>query len=60
MPARISTSPSSRLSPGDEATGEQKALWWSRALEVWPAYDAYQAGTDRVIPLFVLQPVDEA
>jgi hypothetical protein len=22
---------------------------------VWPAYDTYQAGTDRVIPLLVLE-----
>ena len=39
-----------------EATGEQKALWWGRATTVWPAYDAYQSSTERVIPLFVLVP----
>lgn len=39
-----------------EATGEEKAGWWQRAVQVWPDYDAYQAATDRVIPLFVLEP----
>jgi deazaflavin-dependent oxidoreductase (nitroreductase family) len=39
-----------------EATGDEKATWWARAVEVWPAYDTYQASTDRVIPLFVLDP----
>ena len=39
-----------------EAHGEEKAAWWARAVEVWPDYDAYQAGTDREIPLFVLTP----
>lgn len=39
-----------------EVTGDEKALWWSVATQVWPAYDDYQASTDRVIPLFVLEP----
>jgi F420H(2)-dependent quinone reductase len=39
-----------------EATGDEKATWWARALEVWPPYDTYQASTERVIPLFVLDP----
>ncbi len=38
------------------AVGEEKAEWWARAVEVWPAYDEYQARTDRVIPLVVLEP----
>lgn len=37
-----------------EATGEEKARWWAIATEVWPDYDQYQAATERVIPLFVL------
>jgi deazaflavin-dependent oxidoreductase (nitroreductase family) len=41
-----------------EADGEEKAAWWARATQVWPAYDEYQAATDRVIPLFVLEPAD--
>ena len=39
-----------------EAHGDEKAGWWARATEVWPDYDSYQAATDRVIPLFVLEP----
>jgi len=39
-----------------EVTGDEKAEWWARAREVWPPYDDYQAGTDRVIPLVVLEP----
>jgi deazaflavin-dependent oxidoreductase (nitroreductase family) len=39
-----------------EAEGDEKAQWWARATAVWPDYDAYQAATDRVIPLFVLEP----
>lgn len=42
-----------------EAHGEDKAAWWARAAAVWPAYDDYQAGTDREIPLFVLTPSAE-
>ena len=37
-----------------EVTGAEKAVWWKRATETWPAYDDYQAKTDRQIPLFVL------
>lgn len=39
-----------------EVTGEEKQRWWERACAVWPDYDAYQGATDRVIPLFVLEP----
>jgi deazaflavin-dependent oxidoreductase (nitroreductase family) len=39
-----------------EAQGDEKAEWWARATEVWPAYDDYQAATERKIPLFVLEP----
>jgi deazaflavin-dependent oxidoreductase (nitroreductase family) len=39
-----------------EVDGDEKAAWWARATEVWPDYDAYQASTERQIPLFVLTP----
>lgn len=39
-----------------EVDGPEKATWWARATAVWPAYDDYQAATDRQIPLFVLEP----
>ena len=40
-----------------EVTGDDKAAWWARALEVWPEYAKYQAKTDRQIPVFVLEPI---
>ncbi|MFG3116138.1 nitroreductase family deazaflavin-dependent oxidoreductase [Streptomyces sp. NPDC048197] len=39
-----------------EVTGEEKAVWWGRAVEAFPDYDAYQKKTTREIPLFVLEP----
>jgi deazaflavin-dependent oxidoreductase (nitroreductase family) len=41
-----------------EARGEERELWWARALEVWPAYASYQRKTDRKIPVLVLEPAD--
>ena len=41
-----------------EVDGDEKATWWGRATAVWPDYDNYQAATERVIPLFVLEPAD--
>ncbi len=41
-----------------EVDGDEKAEWWARASLVWPEYDSYQAATDRVIPVFVLEPSD--
>ncbi|MEU4813645.1 nitroreductase family deazaflavin-dependent oxidoreductase [Nocardia fluminea] len=39
-----------------EVFGEERALWWERAVAVWPDYDEYTKKTDRVIPVFVLTP----
>ncbi|NNH72110.1 nitroreductase family deazaflavin-dependent oxidoreductase [Nocardia uniformis] len=39
-----------------EVFGEERALWWRRAAEVWPDYDEYTKKTDREIPIFVLVP----
>lgn len=39
-----------------EVTGEEKAVWWGRAVEAFPDYDAYQKKTNREIPVFVLEP----
>ena len=36
-----------------EVTGEERALWWKRAVAAYPPYDDYQAATDRTIPVFV-------
>jgi deazaflavin-dependent oxidoreductase (nitroreductase family) len=40
-----------------EVSGEERDAWWTRAVETWPDYDAYQERTSRVIPVFVLTPV---
>jgi F420H(2)-dependent quinone reductase len=40
------------------ASSEERALWWPRAVEVWPDYAGYQTKTDRVIPIFLLEPVE--
>jgi deazaflavin-dependent oxidoreductase (nitroreductase family) len=40
-----------------EAEGDEKALWWDRAVEAWPDYAGYQTKTARQIPVFVLEPM---
>ncbi|OBI12830.1 MULTISPECIES: nitroreductase family deazaflavin-dependent oxidoreductase [unclassified Mycobacterium] len=40
-----------------EVFGDEKAVWWERAVEAWPDYAEYQKKTDRQIPVFVLTPV---
>ena len=39
-----------------EVTGEEKAVWWERAVAAYPPYADYQAKTTRQIPVFVLTP----
>jgi deazaflavin-dependent oxidoreductase (nitroreductase family) len=39
-----------------EASGEEKALWWDRAVAAFPDYANYQRRTDREIPVFILEP----
>lgn len=60
----VRAEPIARLQDGEQLTqfavrevgGDEKATWWARAVEIWPAYDDYQAATERTIPLFVLEP----
>jgi deazaflavin-dependent oxidoreductase (nitroreductase family) len=40
-----------------EVTGEEKAIWWERAVEAYPDYADYQKKTTREIPVFVLEPI---
>ncbi len=49
--------PSKRDYQAREVTGDEKALWWQRAVEAWPDYATYQARTARQIPVFVLEPM---
>jgi deazaflavin-dependent oxidoreductase (nitroreductase family) len=37
-----------------ETEGDERALWWERAVAAYPPYADYQLKTDRVIPVFVL------
>ena len=37
-----------------EVTGDEKALWWERAVAAFPPYAGYQTKTKREIPVFVL------
>jgi len=41
-----------------EASGDEKAVWWKRAVATWPDYATYQTRTERQIPVFVLEPID--
>jgi deazaflavin-dependent oxidoreductase (nitroreductase family) len=41
-----------------ELSGEERAVWWERAVEAFPQYASYEKKTDRLIPVFLLTPVD--
>jgi len=36
------------------ASADEKRRWWPTMAAIWPAYDEYQAKTDREIPVVVL------
>jgi deazaflavin-dependent oxidoreductase (nitroreductase family) len=36
--------------------GDEKAVWWERAVAAFPNYADYQRKTDREIPVFLLEP----
>jgi F420H(2)-dependent quinone reductase len=40
-----------------ELHGEEKALWWQRAVEAYADYADYQKKTDREIPVLLLEPL---
>ncbi|MEU6132363.1 nitroreductase family deazaflavin-dependent oxidoreductase [Saccharopolyspora sp. NPDC047091] len=39
-----------------EVSGEERAQWWERAVAAFPSYADYAEKTDRLIPVFVLDP----
>ncbi len=41
-----------------EVFGDEKALWWERAVAAYPPYADYQRKTEREIPVFVLTRID--
>ena len=42
-----------------EVTGDEKAVWWKRAVDAYPDYADYQQRTERQIPVFVLEPATD-
>jgi deazaflavin-dependent oxidoreductase (nitroreductase family) len=40
-----------------ELEGDERELWWARSVEAWPDYADYQTKTDRILPVFLLEPV---
>jgi F420H(2)-dependent quinone reductase len=38
-----------------ELSGEERAIWWERAVAAYPPYAEYQTKTDRLIPVFALE-----
>jgi len=40
-----------------EVSGEERDIWWERAVAAYPDYADYQQKTERVIPVFVLSPL---
>jgi deazaflavin-dependent oxidoreductase (nitroreductase family) len=39
-----------------ELNGDERAVWWDRAVQAYPPYADYQARTTRVIPVFLASP----
>lgn len=39
-----------------ELEGVERATWWDRAVAAYPDYAEYQTKTDRLIPVFLLEP----
>ena len=49
----IQDGPEPFLAEVRELDGDEKALWWDRAVAAFPPYAEYQKRTERVIPVFV-------
>ena len=41
-----------------ELEGAEREEWWPRCVAAFPPYADYQVKTDRLIPVFVLEPVE--
>ncbi|WP_439591694.1 nitroreductase family deazaflavin-dependent oxidoreductase [Microbacterium sp.] len=41
-----------------ELSGDERAEWWARSVDVWPDYENYQQKTDRLIAVFLLEPFE--
>jgi deazaflavin-dependent oxidoreductase (nitroreductase family) len=40
-----------------ELSGPERAVWWERAVTAYPDYAQYQTKTERLIPVFLLEPI---
>jgi deazaflavin-dependent oxidoreductase (nitroreductase family) len=38
-----------------ELSGDERAIWWTRAVAAYPPYAEYQTRTDRQIPVFLVE-----
>ena len=41
-----------------EAAGDEREIWWQRAVAAFPPYAQYQQRTTRVIPVLIAAPAD--
>ena len=42
-----------------EITGAERDEWWPRCVEAYPPYAEYQTKTDRLIPVLLLERVEQ-
>lgn len=40
-----------------ELDGDEREVWWKRAVDAFPPYAEYQENTSRVIPILICEPV---
>ena len=43
-----------------ELTGDERAVAWEHMLKTWPNYAKYEERTNRVIPVFWMQPAEQS
>ncbi len=53
---RIQVGPEVMQGTARTATAEEQRAYWPVMVREWPAYDEYQAQTDRAIPIVVIEP----
>lgn len=52
----VQDGPSAQDARAREISGPERDLWWDRAVAVFPTYAEYQRKTDRLIPVFLVEP----
>ncbi len=53
----IQVGPDEMAARAETLEGDARSVAWDRMATIWPAYDDYQAKTDRVIPVVRLEPL---